>query len=95
MVATGSKTAISVGILKLTAKKKISSAAKTNPAAWDQKKVLKCPIFLEKRPAKKSDVPHPNIPPSPASMLKKIGLITVIYIFLEILYSGYGFSVSP
>jgi hypothetical protein len=32
--------------------------------------VKKGPFFLEQSPQKKSDIPHPNIPPIPANILK-------------------------
>ena len=63
------------GILRLIVKNRISKKEKNKAANCDQKRVIKGPIFLEQIPPKKSDIPHPNIPPNPDSILMMIELI--------------------
>lgn len=46
------------------------------PANCDQKNVLVWPTFSEALLAKKSEVPHPNIPPNPAKILIIVLFIT-------------------
>ena len=66
------------GIEKLGSMTIASKAIKVTPAICDQRKVLECPIFSDALFAKKSDVPHPTIPPIPARILVKTLSIGII-----------------